>query len=231
MVTELAAAHLTSQERLRTIIARAVAAAWTGLAGHDEDDVSPFISTVAPLVVAGQRQAVALTDAYLAASLGRAPLGLDPERLIGAAVRNGTAAEEVYRRPFVTVWTALSKGARYEDALNSGLARARSSASMDVQLSHRAAYAAAQVADPAIRGYQRIADASACDFCRTVNGAFVKSASAMPLHNGCGCGLGPLTRDVTPSVVPDTVVVHEHGELGPVLTDPAHHFTSLADLG
>lgn len=223
-------ANIQLQARLREIVAAAVAAAWAALPSYNRADVPGWLATVLPLVAAGQRQAVALTDAYLARALDRPPLGLDPTDLIGAAVRGGTAPETVYTRPFIQTWTALGNGAMYEDAVAQGLHRAQSAARMDVQRSHFAAYAAAQDADPGIRGYERVADASACEFCRMINGAFVKSATASPLHNGCGCGLRPVTKDFAPTPLPDGVAVHEHGELGPVLAAPGDHFTTEADF-
>ena len=60
--------------------------------------------------------------------------------------------------------------------------------------------------------------------------AFVKSANAMALHNHCGCGLEAVFYDVEVPPLPDGVAVHQHGELGAVLGDPAHSFASLADL-
>lgn len=223
-------AHLELQARLRAIVVALVTQAWNGLPGYDEKDVEPFIEQASAVVIAGQTRAVALTDAYLARALGRGPLGLNASDLTGAAVRNGTPAVEEWRRPFVTLWSALGDQKPYQDAVHSALARARGMASMDVQLSHRAAYGAAMQADQRIRGYKRVADASACEFCRTVNGAFVKSATAMALHNGCGCGLQPVLFDAPASPVPDTVAEHEHGEMGLVLAAPGQHFTSLADF-
>ena len=44
-----------------------------------------------------------------------------------------------------------------------------------------------------IIGWQRAADAEACPFCEMIDGAFVKTADAMALHNGCNCGLEPIT--------------------------------------
>lgn len=226
----LSEAHILLQERLRSVTTAAVAAAWTALSGYDEEDVDPFVEQVAGLVLLAQARAVALTDAYLARALGRGPLGLVASDLSGAAVRNGTTPEQEWRRPFVTVWTALGKGSLYEAAVATGLARAKGMAAADVQLSHRAAYGATMRADPKIKGFQRVADSGACDFCNSVNGAFVKSASAMALHNGCGCGLRPVLREVAASPVPETVAEHEHGEMGLVLTDPAHGFTAASDF-
>lgn len=226
----LAQAHILGQQRLRTVVARAVALAWTGLPGYDEENVEQFLDRALPVVLAGQRQSAALTDAYLARSLERQPLGIDSAVVTGAAVRNGVTPAQVYRRPFIVVWAALGAGTDWEQAVSSGLARATSTAEMDVQMASRAAYGAAQVRDTRIKGYKRVADGNACKFCRSINGAFVKSANAMPLHNHCGCGLEPVLEDVPASRLPDGVAVHEHGELGAVLTDPSQAFTSLADL-
>jgi hypothetical protein len=226
-LSRLADAHITAQERLRGLVEAAVTRAWAGLPGTDDADVAGWLATVVPIVTTGQATSVALTDAYLAQALQRPPAGIVAADII-PGLRGGVGADEVYRRPFVTLWTALKDGRRYEDAAAAALARATSSAAMDVQLASRATFQAAQDADPAIRGYRRVPDGGACTFCLTVAGAKVNSAAAMPLHNRCGCSLEPITDTVTPTPVPDTVAVHEHGELGPVLADPAHDFTTAA---
>lgn len=226
MASAVTEAHIVAQARLRAIVERAVTGAWDGLGGYDEDDVAAFTLAATPVVLAAMRQSVVLTDAYLARILGRRPLGIDPVPVI-AAIREGVDPREQWRRPFVTVWTALGNGTAYEQAVRNGLLRSIDMATTDVQLAHRGALQAAQERDAAIRGYRRVADGGACSFCRTVNGAFVKSASAAPLHPGCGCGFEPelVDRPVTP--LPEDVAVHEHGELGPTLGSPAHDFTSL----
>lgn len=159
-----------------------------------------------PLVTAAQRQSILLTDAYLARALDRPPLGVDATAVI-ASLRRDTTPDQVYRRPFVTVWTALSKGTPFEQAIAAGLVRAAATAAMDVQLAHRGALQAAQDLDPRIRGYRRVADASACTYCSALDGAFVKNADAMALHNGCGCGLEPVDEEPDTSPLPDGVAV------------------------
>ena len=230
MSIQLARAHILGQAQIRALVARLVTAAWAGLPGYDEEDVEPFLALAVPVVLAGQRRSAALTDAFIAREIGRQPVGIDPAKVTGAAVRNGTPPEQTYRRPFVNVWSALGAGTGWEDAVSSGLARATSTAEMDVQMASRATYGAVQAADDRIRGYRRVADGNACKFCRTINGAFVKSAGAMSLHPHCGCGLEAVFYDVEVSPLPDGVAVHQHSELGAVLGDPAHAFTSLADL-
>ena len=230
-VSPLVEAHLLTQARLRAIVRGAVVTFYRDMGTYNEDNVDYFVDAVTPVIHAGQMRAIEFTEAFVVRQTKRAAIGLAVSGLSGAAVRGGVAMAEVYRRPFVTVWSALDKGEAWEDAVAAGEERLAATAEMDVQLSHRAAYDALQQEIPEIKGFRRAANAGACQFCRTVDGAYVKSANAMPLHNRCGCGLVPIMHDnftVTPP--PESVAVHEHGELGPLLTDPAHDFTSPSDI-
>ena len=237
-------AHIEAQRRVRDLITRAIQNAWTRLGSYDALDVSQFLAVAVPLIFAGQRQAVSLSDAYLARILGRPPLGLDAGAVI-RGIRGATIPEDVYRRPFVTVWSDLQVGRPYVDAVRAGGARAAGSAALDVQMAQRAAMQQAQDADPRIFGFARVADADACVFCRLVDGAYVKRADAMALHTYCGCSLEPLTgphpraaklpdgtpvSDLVPQDDVQGVAVREHGEYGPTLGDPAHAFKGPDDI-
>lgn len=229
MPSALVSAQIAAQAQLRELVAGGVIAAWTALPDYNEDDVELWLARVLPLIAAATRQSITLADAYVARALGRRPLGIDPVP-VAAAARSGATPAEVYRRPFVTVWTALSRGVDRQAAIQAGGARAVSTARADVQLAQRAALVEIQRADPKIRGYRRRADPGACKFCAKIDGAFVKSATAMALHNGCGCALEPSLTASKASPIPDGVAVREHGEMGAYLGDPSHDFTSAADL-
>lgn len=192
-----------------------------------------FLDAAVPTVLAAQRASTHLTGAYLAQAIGRRAPALNPSGLVGAAVRNGSSPAEVYRRPFVTLWYGLKQGEQFADALHSALARVQSTAAMDVQLTMRATAQAVQD-EGGVYGYQRVADSGACPFCEAVDGAYVKSGDAFPLHDNCGCGLEPLTKPharaaylPTGEAVRSDYAIREHGELGLVLADPAHDFKSL----
>lgn len=231
VASRLTEAHIQAQAQLRALIAGAVGTAWQGLGSWDKADVPRFLNAAVPVVLAGQRHSVNLTNAYIARSLDRGPLPLDLTALTGAALRNGTPPQEVYRRPFVDVWGALKSGQVFEDAVAKGLARASSSAEMDVQMAMRATANTVGEADDGIYGYIRVADGGACEFCQAVDGAYIKFADAMPLHNRCGCGLEPLTAPHPRAArLPSGVAVHEHGELGPMLGSPDHDFTTTSQL-
>lgn len=230
MASRLASAHIEGERRLRAALVAYVTRLWRGQPGYDRGDVPAFIDQVVPAVLAAQRQSVAITESYIARYLGRQPLGVVSDDLIGAGIR-GVAPAEVYERPFVTVWSALGADVAYEQAIDAGLQRLTATAAMDVQMSMRATANAVQQADEGIFGYKRVADAGACEFCSMIDGAYVKSADAMPLHNNCGCGLEPLTSPHPRAAkLPSGVAVHRHGELGPVLADPAYDFTGPSGL-
>lgn len=242
---------------------------WRDLGSWDEADVDRFLARTLPVVDAGQRRTVSLTDAYLARVARRRAVGLVADDLVGSAVRNGTDPADVYRRPFVQLWSALKAGTQFSDAMNAAGARAAQSAATDVSLTMRASADAfdAQAEESKIIGWERVLDPDACAFCATASTQRYKSANLEPLHANCQCGIAPVfaendraikdfNRQVlrnmkdanagkdapywkarhfrvdgqTGEVILPDVAVHTHGELGPVLADAAHAFTSAADI-
>lgn len=233
----LANAHINAQQRLRLIVAEAVRGAWRGLPGYDDRDVDAFLASALPAVEAGRRQSVALTEAFLARAVRRQPNGADVDRIV-AAIRNGADPRQVYRRPFVTTWTALGSGADWSDAVASGEARAVGMAATDVQLAMRDTLRDVGNADEAILGYQRVPDGKACDLCLQIAGQRYTTDELQPVHNNCGCSVDVITATERgafsgnygndPILTREGVVeVREHGELGPVLVNGEHDFTQL----
>lgn len=235
MATPLAEAHISAGERLRALIAAAVAQIWGSLPGYDRENLDEWLSRVVPVVLAGQRQAVALTEAYLARAIERPPLGSLPSEIIGPGLRSGTPPETVYERSFVETWTKLGTGVLYDDAIDIGRRRATNMAATDIQLATTHTLREVGEADDQILGYARVPDAGACKFCRLVAGQRYRTDELMPIHAHCGCGVDVITaanrsqfagnraRDLSVS----GAAVEEHGELGPLLVDPNHHFTRL----
>jgi hypothetical protein len=232
-------AHIAAEARLRAMAALAIARVWRDLPHHDQANVDEFVTKAALISLAAQRSSVAITEAFIGHLLRRPPLGVSPDELIGAAVRNGTAPEEVYKRPFVTLWSALGQHKPYAEGLAAGQDRAESAAAMDVQLAMRSTLRAVGEADKAILGYQRVPDANACPLCRIAATQRYRVRDLMPIHNRCGCSVDVITaanrRQFTGNPINDlriegdgmTVAVREHGELGPLLTNAADHFTRL----
>lgn len=168
---------------------------WARLGAWNEADVPRFIAATLPVVAAGQRRTVSLTDAYLARVTNTRTVGLPVDDLVGAAVRNGADPADVYRRPFVQLWSGLKAGQQFSDALSAAGSRVAATASTDVSLSMRAsadAFDEAADFEERIVGWERVLDPDACAFCATASTQRYKSANLDPLHANCQCGIAPV---------------------------------------
>lgn len=234
----LTAVYQNELKRTRQAVADALRVHWHALPDYRDAQVEKFVNRVVPIVEAGQKRAVSMTDAYMSRQLGVAPIGLDWANLTGAGVRNGIDPHTVYARPFTTVWTSIAT-IGFSAAVEKGLSRLMSTGDMDVALSARDASRAYGMTSDRVAGFRRVADPGCCDFCLSIDGAKVLSDSPAPLHNRCGCTVEPIEVGSSDAhgflsfaagaVFGDTLI-EEHGELGPVITDKAYEFTSEADL-
>ncbi len=255
-----AQAHIAAQARLQVIAAAGVAAAWDNLPHYNEEDVPGFLAVVVPFILAAQRQSVALTNAFLARVMGRAPLGLDVERLTGEAIRTATPAVVeagglpadatgvppgvVYRRPFVNVWSDLGNGKPWQEAVAGGRQRAIGNAAMDVQNAMRHTLVAVGGADDLILGFRRVPNPDACPLCKLASGRRYRTHELLPIHTHCRCGIDVVTtanrddftgnraNDLALQVTPDglVAVTRVHGELGPLIVPGGDHFATEADF-
>lgn len=193
MSLTLARSHVEAQGRIRRRVELGVASAWSSLGSYDEADVGPLLGRVVPLIRAGQGAAVTTLQAYLARTLGRPPADIDVAEIL-ENVRGGVPLEEVYRRPFVEVWSGLKSGGLWTDATAAGLDRATVMSGMDVQLAMTHAARAIGGSDDGIYGWQRVANAGACDLCLVASTQRYHSDQLMPIHGFCKCGIAPLTE-------------------------------------
>lgn len=199
------AAAITSAYAAQTAQVRArflavLGATWLGLAAWRTADMHRFLSRALPMVAGAQRLMGSLTDAYLSTVVGAltgsstAPLGLPTDLVSGQGLR-GVPPAEVYARPFVTTWTALSNGQSLDSAVQQGGDRLRSVASTDLQLAKTHAASAAMTRMPHITGYRRVPDAKACALCLIASTQRYHKADLLPIHPGCGCDVEPLVGD------------------------------------
>jgi hypothetical protein len=234
----LTAVYQNELRKTRDAVGNALRQHWQALPDYRDAQVDGFVKRVVPIVEAGQRRAVAMTDAYMANVLGVRPIGLKATDLVGPFARNGVDPMIVYARPFTTVWTSIAK-IGFDAAVAKGLSRLMSTGDMDVALAARNASMAFGQASDRVAGFQRVADPSCCDFCQSLDGVKVASNSAAPLHNRCGCTVEPIEvgspkatdfQSFSPGSVFGDVVIEEHGELGPVITNKHDSFTSESEL-
>ncbi len=240
---------------IRSRLSQAVSATWEGLGSWNDADVERFVARVTPLVVAGQVQTSAMTDAYIAATLsemrGRPVRPVGPSRAEITSAR-GVPADEVYRRPFVEVWTALAAGVLFTDALEQGADRLLRLVDDDLSLAHRTS-ARASFTAAGVSRYRRVirpelASTKTCGLCISAAAQTYSSSDLLPCHTRCGCEVGPaeagdpfdrFNQDDISSVytTPDAAElakvrfqVNDHGELGPVLSVAGDHFAGPGDI-
>jgi Zn/Cd-binding protein ZinT len=136
MPSKLAERHIELNKQLRDRTVSQVERVWNSLPTYQKSTLDRWLETVIPLVQAAQKSEVAITQAYIARSLGREVWGVDADKVI-AGYRNGTSYEDVYTRPFVEVWSALGDGVPFAEAADRGLARVKQTVATDIQLAMR----------------------------------------------------------------------------------------------
>jgi hypothetical protein len=193
----ITAAYAAQTAQLRGRLLAVLGASWLGLASWRSADVSRFLRTALPVMAGAQRLMGSLTDAYLSRVISAltdtpgVPAGLPTSVVSGTALR-GVPPAEVYRRPFVTTWTALSNGQSLDAAVQQGGERLHSVASTDLQLAKTHAASAAMQRMPHVTGYRRVPDAKACALCLIASTQRYHKADLLPIHPGCGCDVEPL---------------------------------------
>jgi len=143
----------------------------------------------------------------------------------------GVDSDTVYRRPAVELYTALSQGAEYTEAVSQGRGRLQSIVATDLQQA-RNRQSHVSVGKSGFRYYRRVLSGKEdCELCRIASTHRYNHDDLMPIHPGCDCGVEPLWEyDPAPDPAAEKVVVNMHGELGPTLGWAADHFTSAADI-
>jgi hypothetical protein len=224
-----------------------VGAAYDANDGLDDGAAERFAAQASPSDLAAQRQAVALTDAYMAAYLSTEldrpirPRGLDPAQF--SDLRG--VGSDLWLRSIVTARAAISRGRDYADARAEGRARALAAARTNVALASRAASREILTTTEEVMGYRRVTSGKSCALCVSAAGKVYRTSALMPIHGGCDCVTEPTVlgkREIprpTPEVVDepgvtemvtrgeDVVKVVEHDELGPLLWRADHDFAPM----
>jgi len=183
---------------------------------------------------------------------------LDDLDLSTSALRNGVNVKEVYSRPFVQMRMALAKGDSFTDALSLGSRTADSFARTEIQLSRRQASLFARRANDNIVGFLRTLSGNEnCALCYVASTQRYNKGDLLPIHPACDCGEMPIYGDSDPGQVIDQqlldksheavgqrfgidvggrnpdyrkITIHDHGEMGPMLTVKGQKFTGPNDL-
>lgn len=207
---------------------------WFSLGQYRDADVQRWIGRAVPLVTAGEWTIAQLTAAFFAQVAGiaegaRSPAErVDRSEVTGAGLR-GVDPEVVYRRPAVSLYTALAGGAAFGQAVQVGWRRAESIANIDLQLARTRTVAGFQ----RITSYRRtLSGLENCDLCSSASTRTYYRGDLMPIHGNCDCGVIPVfsSEDVDSDDGEPGYEVRNHGEIGPVLVHPGQAFTGPDDF-
>ena len=244
---------------LRASIVQQAFAMWFGMSSYRDPDISDWLELALPLVQAGQETSSTATTAYIQMQmdvLGNDGIITPPEinLVTGSAIRNGVPPEVVYARPFVDVWTALSNGKDFAEAIQMGADRLRRLIETDLQLSHTHTARNIFSRQNKVQGFKRVPTGSyTCALCMVASTQTYRKFDLLPIHPGCDCRVAPvISEDTIPRVDKETLerihsaiqkqfglsardarevdyrkitLVEEHGEYGPTLTIAGHKFT------
>ncbi|MFQ6851265.1 hypothetical protein AAIB46_10250 [Streptomyces sp. 35M1] len=234
--------------------------AFDSLGSYRDADAALFIERVLPVVLGVQQQLGQITDAYLSAVIADMMGGAAaPAGVAVAEELRGVPPEDVYRRPFVQVWTALSRGHDVVDAIGQGRTRLLSITETDLQLARTHAARDSMERGGARYFRRRLSSGKNCALCTIASTQRYRVENLMPIHPGCHCKPEPLPGNRDPGHVIDeqllkdahaaiardlgesdaggrapdyreVIITREHGEYGPLLAVRRQNFTGPDDL-
>lgn len=255
--------HAQSSAVWTSVLAQ-MARAWTGLGSWRSPDVQRFQRTALPALMAGQRTISALTTTYLERlyqEIANEPsrVTLDMSTVTGTALR-GVDPATVYERPFVDVWTALSKGEPLDVALERGSNRLSTLAKTDLQLARTHTARAVTADQPGVEyTIREPVGEHTCALCLIASTQRYRKKDLLPIHPGCDCLVKTVKASYLPGQVIDEarleaihaaveaaglqvdrgarvtdyrklIISHTHGEIGPVLGYKGQRFTGPTDI-
>lgn len=247
---------------LRASIVQQLLAVWFGLSNYRDPMQDEWMGVALPTIQAAKETSVTATQVYMTMQMEAAGVE-DPTfsevdmALILAALREGVEDEDVYARPFKEVWTALSNGYTFDQALQQGATRLRQLVETDIQLAHTNTSRTLLQQRSDVVGFRRVPTGDfTCALCLIASTQRYRKYDLMPIHPGCDCRVAPIisTEPVGQILDPELLeqihdavenmfgsadrsgrlndyrkllVVHNHGEYGPTLAKAGNRFTVL----
>ena len=195
---------------LRDRVISFVLAAFDSLGNYRDSDAATFLDRVLPTVLAAQQQMGHITDAYLSAMIGDMLGTATPAAgvQLPEALR-GVPPDEVYRRPFVTAYTALSKGKAYAEAIGEARTRLLSITETDLQLARTHAAQQSMERGGAKFFRRRLTGTKNCALCVLASTQRYRVEKLMPIHPGCDCKVEPLPGNKDPGHIIDAETLRE----------------------
>lgn len=225
--------------RIRDVVGGSLAALWLGLGAYRDPNVDRFVRVAVPKVRAGQIATARVTAQFLGGPV------LPREEI--AAVRPVDPGTE-WRRPAVRLYTLLSQGLAFADAVTDSAGLVGDLAATDMQLALRAQSRHSLTALGHGRYRRVLSGRENCSRCAIASLNVYSTEDLLPIHGHCDCTVEPVEDDFSVDLggldltsaraaqvadgapLESLVAVREHGELGPVITWASDAFTGPADL-
>ena len=220
---------------------------WGAVTTWDDAGIEQFTRAVTPIVNGAQVMSGRMADAYIAQVLTEMTgKRVNPTGIQFTGDLRGVPTAEVYRRPFVEVFSGLKNGLLFADAYNSGLARLREIGDDDMSLAYRVGTQKSMTAQK-IKDYRRVvrpelSKGGTCPLCHLAAENVYHRSNLLPIHTHCRCAVMPIigsndpgsrlnSEDLGSLESPkESPVIRHHGELGPILQIAGQHFTSEAQV-
>lgn len=184
-----------ARRRMSDKLIAALVGMFMALGNWRDTERARFAGQAVPLVQGTQRTLAALVATFIAAQAGTAlrrsfaAPGVPDRSAID--LRRGVDAATVYGRPFVTVYTALSKGDRLTAAVDKGTVRLREITELDLQQTYaESSRAAMEGLPPGARPqfWRRVLIGSEnCAMCVVASTQRYRIEALNPIHPGCDC--------------------------------------------
>ncbi len=213
MPTRLDAAYDAQVAQVRTKILSYAERMWNGLPAYREADAERLIAAIVPRVEAAQLRIGQLTDAYIARTAAQ-QFGTSISRGSIADVTTqalrGVAAEDVYRRPFATVYNDLSNGKTLTESVTSGGVRLASLVATGMQLAktHSARQAINRSGATLFR--RVLTGREDCGLCVIASTQRYHRGNLMPIHPGCDCHVASFKGDPDEQVIDPDLLNQMH---------------------
>lgn len=215
---QLRAGYTTLQRRLVRGGGNIAANLFLGLDNWRDLDYEQYLRLLQPRldgvkIQAGRLQAAYYAEMALLTNQAFTPVAVTAATVSSGALR-GVGLDEVYRRPFVTLYTALSQGKTVTEAVAEGAARAFSLGSTDVKLSTTHSGRAVRGNNNNIVGYRRVLSGGKnCALCVIASTQRYTVTELQPIHPGCSCGEEPIYGDFDPGRIIDDELLEDTHEL------------------
>lgn len=193
------------------------------------DDYAVQAVTIGDIVSGAQVVVGNLTTVDIARKFGGSVAPLGPsitER------DNGIPKAVEYQRPFRVISKACADGKDVQQAIQAGLTRLNALTDTDLQMA-KVRQAQVSLRAVGVETFRRVTTSdNPCGLCEIAATQIYYTDQLMDIHPRCSCDIVPDDESATDSGDLDTslIAVHDHGEIGPVLTWRGQHFTSSDQL-